>query len=78
MVREHFTKKEYIHHLNGLFEEDKLKNIAILLNDSAFGQTYGYSYGKGYGNGYGYYEEDHKSNGPLNGIFGKKKQENVS
>jgi tyrosine-protein kinase Etk/Wzc len=78
MVRENFTRKEYIYQLNGLFDEGKLNNIAILLNDSDFGQSYGYSYGKGYGNGYGYYDEDYKSGKAINGLFRKKNSAGVS
>ncbi|HEX5003207.1 MAG TPA: polysaccharide biosynthesis tyrosine autokinase [Bacteroidia bacterium] len=73
VVRENFTRKEYIYQLNLLAEEGKLNNLAILLNDSDFGQSYGYSYGKGYGNGYGYYDDDYKSKGRLNGLLSKKK-----
>ncbi|MBL0342299.1 MAG: polysaccharide biosynthesis tyrosine autokinase [Bacteroidetes bacterium] len=61
VVRENYSRKEYIASLNEQFEEGKFKNISILLNDSNFGNSYGYGYG--YGNGSGYYDDDFTSNG---------------
>lgn len=56
VVREHYSKKDYIASLNEQFDEEKFKNLSILINDSDYGVSYGYGYG-GYGNGDGYYEE---------------------
>jgi capsular exopolysaccharide synthesis family protein len=63
IIRENFSKHDYIKSLNELYEEGKLKNICVILNDSGFSKRYGYSYGHNYGymnGGSGYYEEDHK------------------
>jgi capsular exopolysaccharide synthesis family protein len=61
VVRENYSKREYISSLDEQFEEGKFKNISILLNDSGFGKSYGYGYG--YGNGSGYYEDEVSTNG---------------
>jgi len=76
VVRENYSKKEYINSLNEQFEQDKFKNLSILVNDSGFGKGYGYGYGNyGYGaGGYGYYDEDFSSNGKIMGIFKRKSQ----
>jgi Mrp family chromosome partitioning ATPase len=59
VVRENYSRKEYIVSLNDQVAEGKFKNLSILLNDSGFGRAYGYAYGGyGYGNGYGYYEDE--------------------
>ncbi len=63
VVRENYSRKEYITSLNTLFEEGKFKNLSILLNDSSFGRTYGYSYGSAYSNGNGYYDDEYSANG---------------
>lgn len=66
VVRENYSRKNYITSLNDQFEEGKFKNISILLNDSGFGNGYGYGYG--YRNGSGYYEDEVSSNGVLQKI----------
>lgn len=60
VVRENYSRKDYITSLNDQFEEGKFKNLSILLNDSTLGKGYGYAYGAGYGygNGSGYYDDD--------------------
>lgn len=73
VVRENYSRKEYITSLNEQFEHGKFKNLSILVNDSGFGQAYGYGYGHyGYGNGSGYYDEDTESKSKVLGIFNKK------
>jgi capsular exopolysaccharide synthesis family protein len=61
VVRENYSRKDYITTLNSMFEEGKFKNLCILLNDSSFRNSYGYSYGSpnGYGNGNGYYDDEY-------------------
>jgi capsular exopolysaccharide synthesis family protein len=62
IIRENYSKHEFIRSLNDLYEEEKLKNICIVLNDSDFRRAYGYGYGHHYGylnGGSGYYDEDH-------------------
>ncbi len=59
IVRENFSKAEYVHSLDELHREGKVRNVSIVLNDSDFSRRYGYSYGHNYGytnGGYGYYD----------------------
>jgi tyrosine-protein kinase Etk/Wzc len=73
VVRENYSKKEYINALNEQFQHGKFNNLSILVNDSGYGQSYGYGYGSyGYGNGSGYYDEDSESGKKFLGIFSKK------
>jgi hypothetical protein len=46
-----------------LKKEDRLPNMALLLNGTYGSKGYGYGYGYryGYGYGYGYYQEDKKT-----------------
>lgn len=73
VVRENYSRKEYITSLNEQFEQSKFSNLSILVNDSGFGKGYGYGYGNyGYGNGSGYYDEDYSADGKFLGMFRKK------
>jgi len=73
VVRENYSKKDYITSLNEQFEQGKFENLSILVNDSGFGKSYGYGYGNyGYGNGSGYYDEDLDSEKKLVSFFRKK------
>ncbi|MFN5325557.1 MAG: GumC family protein [Bacteroidota bacterium] len=75
VVRENYSKREYIRSLNELVEQQKISNICLLLNDSRLGQRYGYGYGGyGYGyGGYGYYDDEQPSTwNPLK-LFGGSK-----
>lgn len=61
IIRENFSKHEFVKSLNEMYEEGKLKNISIILNDSAFSKRYGYGYGHNYGylnGGTGYYDDE--------------------
>lgn len=60
VVRENYSKREYIKALNEMVGQKKISNVCLLLNDSRLGQRYGYGYGGyGYGyGGYGYYEDE--------------------
>jgi len=49
IVRQGYSRIEFIKSLNELYEEGKFKNLSIVLNDSDFGRTYGYGYGHNYG-----------------------------
>ncbi|MFO0202022.1 MAG: polysaccharide biosynthesis tyrosine autokinase, partial [Alphaproteobacteria bacterium] len=72
VVREGYSRKEYITSLNDQFHEGKFKNLCLLMNDSGFGKSYGYGYGNyGYGNGSGYYDEDESSKGLFSKLTGK-------
>jgi tyrosine-protein kinase Etk/Wzc len=77
IIRENYSKHEFIRSLNDLYEEEKLKDICIVLNDSDFRQAYGYGYGHHYGylnGGSGYYDEDHAHLPFYKRIFKKKTQ----
>jgi capsular exopolysaccharide synthesis family protein len=59
IVRQGYSRLEYIRSLNELFKERTLKNLSIVLNDSDF-RNGGYGYGHHYGyidGGSGYYDE---------------------
>ncbi len=61
ILRENYSRKDYIKTINDLYAQDKVKNICILLNDTGTHLKYGYGYGYSYGyGGYGYYDEDRK------------------
>ncbi len=70
VVRENYSRKEYITALDEQFEEGKFKNISILLNDSGHGQYYGY----GKGNGSGYYDDEYSAKGASKSSVGVKSQ----
>ena len=49
VVRAHFLDKRMLHIPKTLYQERKLKNMAVLLNDTKLNKSYGYGYGYGYG-----------------------------
>jgi Mrp family chromosome partitioning ATPase len=66
ILRENYSKKEYIKTINDYYAQGKVKNLCILLNDAGASQRYGYGYGYQYGYyGHGYYDEEHQQNGLL-------------
>lgn len=61
IVRQGYSRLEYIRSLNDLYKERELKNFSIVLNDSDFRKNTGYGYGHNYGyidGGSGYYDDD--------------------
>lgn len=71
ILRENYSRKEYIKTINEYYSQGKVKNLCILLNDAGAGQgrySYGYSYGY---YGYGYYDEEHKRPRLLRKLFRK-------
>jgi capsular exopolysaccharide synthesis family protein len=73
ILRENYSKKEYIKSINNYYSQGKVKNLCIILNDAGGNQRYGYGYGYSYGYyGYGYYDEEKKSSNVIGKIFGKK------
>ncbi|MAU37092.1 MAG: hypothetical protein CMD14_06950 [Flavobacteriales bacterium] len=60
MVRHGYSKSKALGIINNLYEQKKVKNIQIIINDYKNTTSgYGYGYGYGYGtNSYGYYEND--------------------
>ncbi len=72
ILRENYSKKQYIKTINEYYTQGKVKNLCILLNDSGMNQHYGYGYSYGYGyHGYGYYDEDKKKKRFFQRIFGR-------
>jgi capsular exopolysaccharide synthesis family protein len=66
IVRENFSKIEFIRSLEEIRAEGKISNMSIIINDTDFSKRYGYGYGHNYGyikGGEGYYEAD--SNGSI-------------
>ena len=73
VVRQNYTKRNLLKYVDDLYQNKKLSNISLVLNDSVvgsgaygYGYVYGYGYGYGYGQAYGanygdndgYYDED--------------------
>lgn len=77
LVRQGYSKLEYLRTFDELCKDGKIKNVGILLNDSDFSNSYGYGYGHNYGyvkGNSGYYDmEEHKESGNIwSRIFGRK------
>lgn len=77
VVRQRFTLKNQLFIVEDMYENRKINNLYILLNDvksqSRYGYGSGYSYGYGYGYSNGYYENEGKSKkNKLNKIFSKQ------
>ncbi len=61
ILRENYSRKDYVKTINNLHAQGKVENLCILLNDTGAHRSHGYGYGYGYGyGGYGYYDEDQK------------------
>lgn len=60
IVRANYLDKRLLKIADSFYQEKKLPNMAILLNDTVWRKTYGYGnvYGYGYGYGYGADEEE--------------------
>lgn len=59
VIRAGLLNRDMLYELEDMYEEKRLKNMAIILNGTyssqgRYGYRYGYSYGYGYGYGYGY------------------------
>ena len=59
VARSNYTQKDLLEHANGLAKNNKLKNMAYVINQVGAGNKskYGYKYGYNYGYGYGYSED---------------------
>lgn len=68
ILRENYSKRDYIKTINEYYAQGKIKNLCILLNDAGTGPHSGY--GSGY-YGYGDYDEEQKP-GLLKRIFKSK------
>ncbi len=72
ILRENYSRKQYLKTINEYYTQGKVKNLCILLNDAGLNQQYGYGYGYSYGyHGYGYYDEEKQKKGFLNRILNK-------
>ena len=78
VVRQRFTLKNQLYIIQDMYENKKINNLYILLNDVksqsryGYGGGYSYGYGYGYGNSNGYFEnEGKKKRKKLSGILGK-------
>jgi capsular exopolysaccharide synthesis family protein len=70
ILRENYSKKEYIKSINDYYAQGKVRNLCILLNDAGSNQRYGYSYGYSYGYyGYGYYDEEKEESNAFSRLF---------
>jgi len=49
VVRANYLDKRMLHIPKTLYKENKLNNMAVLLNDTKLNKNYGYGYGYGYG-----------------------------
>jgi capsular exopolysaccharide synthesis family protein len=61
IVRHKYTEIKLLEKINNIYNEGKIKNVGIVINDLVSGDakySYGYEYGYGYYQGYGYYEEE--------------------
>ncbi len=60
VIRHNYSDKHALRFINSLYEQDKLPNLSLLINDIRIPQyvaNYNYAYGYGYKSGSGYYEE---------------------
>jgi capsular exopolysaccharide synthesis family protein len=78
IVRHRYTMKEQVKLLESYYNNKRLPNMGVVLNDIKAGDAYRYSYG-GYGYGNGYYSENGSHNGTLKNTskessMNKKKQ----
>ncbi|MFN8165942.1 MAG: polysaccharide biosynthesis tyrosine autokinase [Bacteroidia bacterium] len=70
ILRENYSKKDYIKTINDYYSQGMVNNLCILLNDAGTNQRYGYGYGYSYGYyGYGYYDEEKGKKR----VFGRRK-----
>ena len=62
VIRAGLLNRDMLHKLEEIYEEKRLKNLAMILNgthtgSNRYGYRYGYSYSYGYGYGYGYHQK---------------------
>lgn len=74
VIRQRYTLKKQLDFINDLHNEEKLKNMAIVVNDVNLAGRYGY-YGYGYGYGYGYMYRYGMGYGYNRYIYGGRKKD---
>jgi Mrp family chromosome partitioning ATPase len=74
IVRQRYTFKKQLEFINDLHADEKLENMAIIVNDVNLAGRYGY-YGYGYGYGYGYMYRYGLGYGYNRYIYGGKKKD---
>ncbi|MES2619876.1 MAG: polysaccharide biosynthesis tyrosine autokinase [Bacteroidota bacterium] len=58
ILRASYSNKSFVHGINRIVRESKIKNLSVVINDygrgaSGYGSSYGHNYGYGYAYGYG-------------------------
>jgi tyrosine-protein kinase Etk/Wzc len=48
ILRENYSRKDYLKSINGYYSQGKIRNMCILINDVSMQQRYGYGYNNGY------------------------------
>lgn len=68
LVRQQYTFKKQVEFINKIYDDKKLNNLFILLNDVKVQKGYGYAYNYGYGYGHhnGYFDDMNKKRRWLN------------
>jgi hypothetical protein len=66
VLRENYSRKDYIRNINNYYTQGKVRNLCILLNDAATEHRYGYGYNDGY------YDQEKKQSSLGKKIFGRK------
>jgi tyrosine-protein kinase Etk/Wzc len=69
VVRANYLDKRMLGFIEDLYQQKKLPNLSLILNDTDLKKSYGYAYGYGYGYGYGMEPETKSWKEKL---FGKK------
>ena len=70
VLRQGYSNKRQLRYLNGIKEDNKLKQLGVVFNDTSY-NGYGYSSYGNYGYGYGYYEDDNEKGGFKNKMVKK-------
>jgi capsular exopolysaccharide synthesis family protein len=77
IVRQRYTSRETLDVIEQVFRQEKLKNMAIVLNDISLSGYYGYGIRYGYSLGYGYYYgHNYYGKGYYNRYISQSKAEN--
>ncbi|MBC8109926.1 MAG: polysaccharide biosynthesis tyrosine autokinase [Verrucomicrobia bacterium] len=77
VVRQNYTKRDYVSKLEEIYQIESARSFNIILNDAKMQGSYGgyYGYGRYYGHAYdyqGYYDEEPKSRNFIKKLFPKR------